>query len=201
MDIGANLGDWTYILHQINPNLKHVVMFEPQQKLQDKLRNMHLPGVEKIVYPYGLGENEEQIAIQGGTASASILKATDLQHYYFPGSLNEENEEIEVKVLDNIYAEDNLPYPDVIKLDVQGFELNVLKGARQVLSNAKYLVIELSYEEFYLGQPQLGEVIRFLEENDYTMVSHGYEWRATDNPNHILQTDGIFMNRRFSTIL
>lgn len=198
LDIGANAGNWTYVLHQVNPLLKHAVMFEPQKKYYDKLRTVDLPGVEKIVYPYGLGDHEDQAVIQGGTASASILNATDVQDYYFPGSLNEETEEIEIRVLDKIYAEDYLPYPDVIKLDVQGFELNVLKGARQVLSKAKYLVIELSYEEFYSGQPKLGEIIRFLEENNYSMVAHGHEWRATDNPNHILQTDGIFVNRRFA---
>lgn len=195
-DIGANAGNWSYVMHQMSPHLKHVVFFEPQKKMQDKLNSLELAGVEKVIYPYGLGEEERHLTIKGGTASASFLDVGPTQLHYFPGSVVNVSEEVEIKVLDQIYSQDKLPFPDVIKLDVQGYELNVLKGAINVLSKTKYLVVELSFREFYTGQPSLWELLKFLEENRYVMVGHGYEWWSSKKPLELLQIDGIFENAR-----
>ncbi len=195
-DIGAHAGNWTYVMSQMNCELKHAVFFEPQTLYVQKLQSLSLPGVQKVVYEYGLGEKEELITVKGGTASASFLEAAPTQSVYFPDSIHAESEEVPVKILDEVYAKDDLPYPDVVKLDVQGFELNVLHGAVNVLSQTKYLVLELSFREFYKGQPPLWEILRFLHEHNYVMVARGYEWRNSKNHEELLQMDGIFMNTR-----
>lgn len=99
-------------------------------------------------------------------------------------------------MLDDVYARDNLEYPDLIKMDVQGYELNVLRGARNVLSRARCLVIELCLRDFYQGQPPLWELWQFLDEQRYVMVDHGYELRARTSPCELLQFDAVFMNTR-----
>jgi FkbM family methyltransferase len=195
-DIGANAGNWTYVLSQMNPALEHVVFFEPQSQYQEKLQSLSLPRVTKVVYPCGLGEREEKLLIKGGTASASFLDS-EQQNKYFPNSISQkqqEQEEVEIRILDAIYASDNLPIPDVIKLDVQGFELEVLKGSINLLKKSKYLVIELSFRQFYRDQPYLWEIIKLLEENKYIMVGKGFEWRYHENRSEILQMDAIFRN-------
>lgn len=195
-DIGANKGNWTYVMNQMNPHLKHVVCFEPQKEPFKNLENLTLPGVEKVLYNCGLGEQEDMLTIQGGTASASFLNPS-LQNNYFPGSLVDTQETAQIKILDKIYAEDSIPYPDLIKVDVQGFELNVLKGARNVLAQAKILVLELSFQEFYSEQPPLWSLFKFLEENNYQLIGRGYEWRYRKNQTILLQMDGIFANTHF----
>jgi FkbM family methyltransferase len=195
-DIGAHSGDWTYVMSQINRELRHAVLVEPQSKCVNKLNALHMPGIQKVIYGCGLGEKNEMMTIKGGTASASFLEAAPSQTSYFPGSINAEAEEVPVRILDEVYAKDGLRYPDVMKLDVQGYELNVLRGALTVLSRTKYLVVELSFRNFYKGQPQLWEVLKFLEENHFMMVAHGYEWKDNRKPHEILQLDGIFMNTR-----
>ncbi len=198
-DIGANKGHWTSVLRHMNPGLRHVVLFEPQKKLAQELQQLTLPNVEKVVYNCGLGEKAGRVVIRGGTASASVLQPSSEQTYYFPGSVRDEQEDISIEVLDHIYVKDNLPFPDLIKLDVQGYELNVLKGAVKVLAEARYLVIELSLREFYEGQPPLWEALKFLEENGFAMIARGYEWRSPKNPSELLQMDGIFVNTRLAT--
>lgn len=195
-DIGAYTGKWSFVMHQMNPGLEHVVLFEPQRKFREELRALPLGNVQKVIYECGLGDEEKSLTIKGGTSSASILDVAPAQTQFFPDSVKQDEEKIGIKVLDDIYSRDKLPYPDVIKIDVQGYELNVLKGARQVLSKAKYLVIELSFREFYAGQPPLSEVLQFLEMNDFMMVSHGYELRSSKSPLEILQMDGIFVNTK-----
>jgi FkbM family methyltransferase len=195
-DIGANAGNWTYVLSQMSPTLEHVVFFEPQSQYQEKLQSLPLPGVTKVVYQCGLGEREDKLLIKGGTSSASFLDP-EKQNKYFPNSISQnqqDQEEVEIRILDAIYASDDLPIPDVIKLDVQGFELEVLKGSMNLLKKSKYLVIELSFRQFYREQPYLWEIIKLLEENKYIMVGKGFEWRYHENPSEILQMDAIFKN-------
>ncbi|WP_228036156.1 FkbM family methyltransferase [Microcystis sp. LEGE 00066] len=195
-DIGANAGNWTYVLSQMSPTLEHVVFFEPQSQYQEKLQSLPLPGVTKVVYQCGLGEREDKLLIKGGTSSASFLDP-EKQNKYFPNSISQnqqDREEVEIRILDAIYASDDLPIPDVIKLDVQGFELEVLKGSINLLKKSKYLVIELSFRQFYRDQPYLWEIIKLLEENKYIMVGKGFEWRYHDNRSEILQMDAIFKN-------
>jgi FkbM family methyltransferase len=196
-DIGAHKGHWSFVMHQLNPQLQSVVMFEPQARLIGNLQSRQLIGVTKRIYQCALGDQEQQLTLMGGTASASLYEAANNQHHYFPGSISQESDVVEVKILDDIYKEDGLEYPDLIKIDVQGYELSALSGARNVLAHARYLVIELSLREFYKGQPPLWELWRFLNEEQYVMVDHGYELRSPSSPFELLQFDAVFMNKRF----
>lgn len=128
-------------MRQLNAKLESVVMFEPQSKLIGHLKSRRLDGVKKVIYQCALGDREQQLTHMGGTASASLYETANNQLHYFPNSTNQESELVEVKVLDEVYKEDGLEYPDLIKMDVQGYELNILKGARNVLAHARYLVI------------------------------------------------------------
>jgi FkbM family methyltransferase len=193
-DIGGNDGHWSLTMQRMNPDLEHVVFFEPQSEQCERLRALSLGNVEKVVYECGLGSEEGRQSIMGGTASASFLEASSAQSDYFPESLNEESEVVEIKLLDDVYTEESLPTPDVIKIDVQGFELNVLKGARDLLRRTKFLVVELSYREFYKGQPPMSEVLHFLERNSFVMIARGFELVSPENPLELLQVDGIFVN-------
>ena len=184
-------------MHQLNPRMESVVMFEPQAKLISNLQSRQLIGVKKEIFQCALGDSEHQLMLIGGTASASLYEAAQIQHHYFPGSTHKESELVEVKVLDDVYRDKGLEHPDLIKMDVQGYELNVLRGARNVLANARYLVIELSLRDFYKGQPPLWELWRFLDGEQYVMVDHGYELRSVTSPFELLQFDAIFMNKRF----
>jgi FkbM family methyltransferase len=196
-DIGAHKGHWSFVMHQLNPGLESVVMFEPQSRLIANLHDCKLNGVKKHIYQCALGDEEQMLILKGGTASASLFDTSENQNYYFPDSTNQESEQVKVKILDDIYKSEGLEYPDLIKMDVQGYEMNVLRGGRSVLANARYLVIELGLREFYKGQPPLWELMRFLEEAQYEMVDHGYELRSSTNPFELLQLDAIFANRRF----
>lgn len=181
----------------MNPRLKHVVFVEPQAKYQESLQRLALPGVIKVIQACGLGEKKERRFIRGGTASASFLQA-DQQFDYFPDSLlAHQEEEVELTTLDQLYSESDLPVPDVIKVDVQGLELEVLRGGISLLQRTKVLVIELSFRQFYMGQPPLWEVLKFLEDNNFVMIDRGYEGKSWTNPRETVQQDAIFLNTAF----
>jgi FkbM family methyltransferase len=194
-DIGANKGQWSYVLSQI-VDLEQVVLFEPQSDLQDTLEDLDLGDAEKCIFQCALGEDQGKMKLSGGSPSASLLNASRAQHDYFPGSFNDDSEIVLINRLDEIYQQNDLSVPDLIKLDVQGYELNVLRSGTDTLGKTKYLVVELSFKEFYVGQPPLWELMNFLDEQNFVLVDYGYALRARISPNEILQIDGIFMNRK-----
>jgi len=195
-DIGANKGEWSYVMWKLNPNIKTIILFEPQNKYFSELEeNNFLPNINKKVYNVALGDQNQVSEIKGGTASASILDTSE-QDIFFPKSLSDDVEKISIKRLDDIFLSDTLPIPDTIKLDVQGYELFVLHGAKQTLKKTKYLIIELSFREFYANQPKLSEIILFLEKNNFMLIDFGYEWRDMKTKD-LIQIDAFFSNNDY----
>jgi len=65
--------------------------------------------------------------------------------------------------LDTVIRISKIPYPDLIKMDVQGAELDVLKGAEKCLENCSHLILELQRVEYNTGAPLREKVIEWLE--------------------------------------
>jgi FkbM family methyltransferase len=190
-DIGAHNGDWSRIVIESLGYDIYIAMFEPQKKHFKNLESIFAGQKNKFLYNVALGTIAGQGVIKGGGASASLLHASDLQNSTFPGSFNEQDtEDVQVHSLDEMIESNKLQYPDVIKIDVQGFELDVFKGALKTLTQAKYLIVELSFVSLYKGQPRNTELMEFLEVNNFRLVDFGYQWRNKEK--EIIQTDALF---------
>ena len=66
--------------------------------------------------------------------------------------------------MDEILKNKNLITPILAKIDVQGYELQVLKGASILLKKIKYLIVEVSDNEIYSGQSIYVEILDYLKE-------------------------------------
>lgn len=84
------------------------------------------------------------------------------------------------RTLDSIVNEKNLPYPDMIKIDAQGNELNILKGATQVLKCCSYLILELPTIEYNEGAPQKDDVIEYLKNIGYIIFCEDFSVNIAD---------------------
>lgn len=74
-------------------------------------------------------------------------------------------------------SESNNIIPDIIKLDTQGSELLILKGAERTLSSAIFVEIETEFHEFYIGQPTFSEVHKFMILNGFRLINiNPIEW-------------------------
>ena len=89
--------------------------------------------------------------------------------------------------LDTIVHKNNIPYPDLIKIDCQGNELNIIKGATQVLKCCSYLILELQQTEYNRGAPLKHEVIEYLK-------SIGFVMFCEDFSKNIADSDSCFIN-------
>lgn len=76
----------------------------------------------------------------------------------------------EIRTLDNFTNENNIPYPDFIKIDTQGAELDILKGATNCMKNAKMILLEVSIHQYNKGAPLIADVVNFMNENDFIII-------------------------------
>jgi FkbM family methyltransferase len=78
--------------------------------------------------------------------------------------------------LDTIVVDRNLPLPDMIKIDVQGCEVDVLNGARETLKSVNHLIVELQHVEYNIGANLVNESLPFIESLGFELVPN-----VTDN--------------------
>jgi FkbM family methyltransferase len=89
--------------------------------------------------------------------------------------------EVPVVRIDDLVAERSLPGPLVVKVDVEGAELNVLAGAVKTLEQTELVLLEVNLFQFLPGQPQLHDVVAWMKEHGFvTYDFYGGHLRLLD---------------------
>ena len=105
-------------------------------------------------------------------------------------------EKIQTRVvtLDGVIKELHFPWPDLIKLDLQGYELECLKGGFQALSGAQAVIAEANFFRFQGGQPLFTDVVAFMERSGYRLYDILNLWvRPLDGA--LAQGDFLFLRK------
>jgi hypothetical protein len=92
--------------------------------------------------------------------------------------------------LDGLVASGEVRAPDLIKLDVQGYELEALRGAAKALRSATAVICEVSFRRLYENQALFPDVLAFLGEQGFQLRAFG----SSLNPGEALvQADALFV--------
>ncbi len=193
LDIGANAGQFARKVLASLPDCT-VHSFEPLPGPFAQLRSLAAqhPGLHG--HNFALGDQDGGAVIHTGdyTASSSLLKPAQHLNDSMPQAMPGKDAEIAIRRLDDWAAETNLDAPLFIKLDVQGYELQVIRGGGQTLKRACAVLSELSFVELYEGQPLIGDVIAAMAERGFRLADIYEVWRdpATGLG---FQCDGLFL--------
>ena len=76
------------------------------------------------------------------------------------------------KTLDTLVKEHNWPYPDLIKIDIQGAELDALKGASECLKYCSDIIVECQHKNYNEGAPKIDEVKEYLESIGFSLIAN-----------------------------
>jgi FkbM family methyltransferase len=188
-DIGANIGTWTLLAKSVYP-LAQVVAFEPLEgHCQAFARTVtHLQNVtlHRVALGSRPGHFDMQVPSQSDSASLLPMAAAcrDVFNLDFDKSVA-----VTVRRLDDYAQEHHLPAPDLMKLDVQGFEHEVLKGGADALRDSKAVIAEVSFKEFYKGQCRFDELVSLLAEGG--LFVHAFGARTAVGM-HLNQCDLLF---------
>lgn len=189
-DIGANVGTWALLAKAVIPNAQ-VHAFEPLPKHQEGFVH-NVAYLEHVtLHRIALG-SENKLAtlhVTDFSDASSVLPSAAANQLHF-GTREVEQVPVQLHRLDDYRMAQQLGWPDLIKLDVQGYELEALKGGQDCLSSAKAVVVEVSFVEFYEGQALFEDVVRFMAENGFRL--HAFS-TTTPLGKPIYQTDVLFL--------
>jgi FkbM family methyltransferase len=167
LDIGANIGLQTLRMSQCTGTTGKVYAFEPLAYLQEKFRkNMQLNKADNVImFPFALSDEESE-------ADFNINKNPWNQGAFSIGNKNtgSEAQRVFIKVADEIAEIKSLDRLDFIKIDVEGYEYQVLKGLKQTLEKHKPRII-FEYDTNYwasAGQ-NITDCFNFLGTFNYTI--------------------------------
>lgn len=174
IDVGANRGQFSLCAASIFPSAI-LLSFEPLGAPFGKLKTI-LGFIEKqgnVVkgFQCALGNlsGRSQINVSKKDDSSSLLKIGLAQAEIFSGTEVSHAEDINIARLDDILSSYEVPDHSIMKIDVQGFELEVLMGAETSLAKIKHVYVECSFIELYEGQALASEVIDFLQRRGFRL--------------------------------
>lgn len=137
IDVGANIGLMSFYSSKIVGNNGRVISFEPTKKYHDDLNaGIKKNGMTNILpLKLALGKEKGSFPIYFNDVCPSLIKTSETDDF----------EIIQVEVLDDILKANNVSKVKLIKIDVEGFELEVVKGAKNFFSSAEAPVACVEY--------------------------------------------------------
>lgn len=191
LDIGANTGQFAEMIHYMLPHAG-IISFEPLSDCYDKLVRAGSKLGDFKAYNFALGNKEGKVPIYRSefSPSSSLLPMGNLHKEAFPFTKEGSVEHIEVKRLDDLKLQ--IEKPLLIKIDVQGFEDHVIEGGQNIIEKASVIIVEISFEKLYEGQPLFDKI--YTELKGLGFEYHGNWYQNNDVRNGTaLQADGIFI--------
>jgi FkbM family methyltransferase len=185
-DVGAYQGDFARLCLNVWPDAR-VVAFEVLEHKVEELRRMSASGLRIEVVTCLLGATScEAVPFHEMETASSVLEE------HIPQDAPVTNRSM--RTVDEIVSELRLSPPDFLKLDVQGYELEVLKGAEDTLDRLKVILAEVNFLDIHRGVPLVADVVAWLKERDWVVYDIcGITRRPLDSA--LWQADFIFVPR------
>ena len=190
VDIGANRGQFALAARAISG--ARVVSFEPLPEVAAIFRKVFSDDPAVKLYVTAIGDKAEKktIHLSARDDSSSLLEIGEAQSKHFPGTHEVGTLDVEVGTLDQFLSGEEILRPAMLKLDVQGFELQALAGCRDLIGNFDYVYCECSFVELYKGQRLAGEVIGYLGELGFALS--GIYNPSYERDGNCIQADLLF---------
>lgn len=182
VDVGASDGKWTRECLEVFPDARYLLV-EPQPVHLAALRDLQAEQPNVQVWQGALGSRSAKLDLRVHGDQSSFLASES-----FP---TDQAQRVEVRTLDSFLGVELLHPPDLIKADVQGYELEVLRGAGKCLENAKLLLLEVSYRRMYRDLPLAHEVIAHAGAAGFR-ISDICTYATRPSDGELMQSDILF---------
>jgi len=193
VDVGANCGQFTLAARVLCDTAK-IHSFEPLSEPAETFKTLFDSDDCVTLHQVALGVTREKkiMHISKSIDSSSLFPISDLQEELFPGTSEVGETSVTVVPLHELLQPNEIVKPALLKIDVQGYELEVLRGCDDMLSNFAHVYVECSFVELYEGQPLARDIIDFLQQRNFFM--RGVYNMSYDRLGHAVQADFHFSN-------
>ena len=160
LDVGANKTNWSRVAANVFPNARFILI-EPQQEMLPNLKAFcaEHPNSRYVLAGAGAQPGELVQTIWDDLEGSSFLPPTD-------ASKAGKQRKTPIVTIDSVLEEEKY-IPAVTKLDIQGFELEALKGASKLFGQTECFILEVSLHEYVRGMPSPYQVIEFMHQRGY----------------------------------
>jgi FkbM family methyltransferase len=194
IDVGANRGQFALVARRRFPAAR-LICVEPLARPRQLLGRVLAGGGELEVLPVAAAAEDGQadLVVSRSDDSSSLLAMTSLQTTSFPGTGEAARTIVRTARLDGLIDPALLASPVLLKVDVQGSELGVLRGASGLLRVIDEVLVECSFAELYSGQALAWEVVDFMHRDGFALVAVCSA--VEDSQGRVLQADLLFGRR------
>ena len=174
LDVGANIGQTIKLFETIFES-PLIYSFEPSKKIFEKLK-AGFSSPQTRLYNYALGKEitrKEFINYEQSTMS-SFLELSSSDENRFRNMQVIDREEVEVKTVDWFLEQENISSVDILKIDTQGFDIEVLRGAIHSFEKGiiRNVIIEINFIQMYNGQGTAQDISQFLADYGLHLVDY-----------------------------
>jgi len=197
LDVGANTGQFAEKII-IYGYKKKIISFEPMLKAHKELNLKSKKYKNWEIYERtGIGEKKgvKILNISKNSVSSSILEINKKHLIDEPNARIISKEKINVVPLNNILKKNfNKKHKIFLKIDAQGFEKKIIKGASKVLNKIKFIMLETSITPMYKREDNYIKIIEFMKKKGFYVwaIERGFSNKKTGRVN---QLDIIFVNK------
>jgi len=187
VDIGAYDGDSTFYLAKRLPN-NEILGFEPNPEpfTIAKSNSSRHPNVKMFNIGFSGITGEKSLFVTNDLVSSSLLQVGDTNEFEFKKSIS-----VKVSTLDDFF----LNYEGIllIKLDVQGAELDILKSGNETIAKTRFILTEMLNANLYDGSCQYFDVDLYLRNAGFKMHSIFSDYNHAGTK----YFDALYFNERF----
>jgi FkbM family methyltransferase len=193
IDVGAHHGQFALFAARRYPRAR-IYCIEPYEGSQRRLERLRglLPQLKILGYAAAADEGTEELHLSRKTDSSSLLPILASYTSAFPGTEETARVLVRTRTLDALLADLHVERPTLLKIDVQGTELSVLRGAARTLESVDSIFVECSFVELYRGQALAGDVVAHLHGR---FLLSGVFGVVRDRRGEVLQADLLFRRR------
>lgn len=192
LDVGANTGQFSFAARKVFPKAS-IYAFEPLPGCLQTLQERMDGDAGFRAFPFALGSEDGEVTIHesASSPSSSILTMTNQHVEAFPWTAGGRDVVVGLRRLDSLLPELDLVSPVLLKVDVQGYSLEVLNGARETLRACDLVIVETSVATLYEGESSFDEVYRLMHDAGFRFAG------VLDQLEHpgsgaVLQVDAVF---------
>lgn len=189
LDVGASNGPWSHTCAQVFPDATYYLV--------EALPELH---AKQIQPDDGKQWNLFALALGRSPGEIEMLVPKDRYGVYGASALstNADSDVRSVSVplatIDALVEEGRMQVPDLVKLDVQGFELEVVSGGNCLWGRTEIFIVETSLYRFWPKAPLMLDVMKYFDERGYSFFDYVGEFRGS-SPGKLDQIDLMFINR------
>ncbi len=163
LDVGANCGQWSRVAKSVFPTA-NCFLIEPQVEMRSYLVNFckEHPGSRWFLAGAGAKPGVLTLTIWDDLAGSSFLPP-ESEKLKAAGK----QRSVPIITIDSLIKNGAIAMPQLVKLDIQGFELEALRGGATLFGNVEVFILEVSLFRFMEGQPVFHEVVAFMADRGY----------------------------------